>query len=213
MSTGTSQNLRPAKFRTAASARDAYSRWGFAGQAGAGKLDTYTAEHYAADVERGVIVNVARTAKGCPRRRPERECRPDDVPEYYRSSWRQRKLVPAAAPTPAKPYSTPRRKWTAGKAVCLDCRLWLEWLDRQALIEELGSYSLDYTPPPRIVDFGEMERGAEQRALADYRDIYTLAGHPESQIDWLDARVLAASVRHFSHSFMRVAQIHSRPNP
>lgn len=184
MSDRTSQNLKPVRVRPAASARDAYSRWGFAGQARAGKIDAYTAEHYAADVDRGVIVNVPRSARGCPRRRPERECRPDDVPEYYRSSWRQRMLFPAVDPTPANPYPKPRRRWTVKKTICLDCKTWIQWCARREFIEEVGDDALGYANNPTLADHGDVLRVLHDRAVAGLELIHATSALTPEVIEW-----------------------------
>lgn len=96
---------RPKKRRVVvreASARAANAKWGFAGMAAGGHLNAYTAEHYARDVERGVIVRTR--SRGCPRQRPELECVPEKSPGYYTSSWRRR-VTPGGevtlAPVPA----------------------------------------------------------------------------------------------------------------
>lgn len=125
MSSRRSKNIKPAKrTRPAKTAREANARWGFCDRAG--DLAAYTAEHFSADVDAGVI---AVPARGCPRRFAD-DCTPHDVPLHYRST-RSTIVVDTTG-------ERPRRWRRATREVCFDCRVWHWWRERREFADEHG---------------------------------------------------------------------------
>lgn len=100
---------RHGRFAPAKTSREADERWGLGnvGRAQRGEIDAYTAEHFAEDEAAGIVVMPV--ARECPRHRPERACKPRDVPRYYRTAWLRRTTGRPRAARPVAIPATPVR--------------------------------------------------------------------------------------------------------
>lgn len=190
MATRRSSNIKRA--RPASSRREADARWGLgnAGAAGRGELPAYTAEHFDQDDASGVI---DREPRQCPQHQPY-QCRPSEVPSYYRSTLTTMILEQRDGQWP--------RRWRLTREICFECRCLAAWRHEKAVGEDLGLEALSYARVS-IVDQGEAWKAMAEREAAERRQLAEIAGKTDKDLDWYDVRILLATCRRCLAAWLR----------